>query len=195
MLTSAQVRLAPFKAYFSYISRLRVATDLSDSTGKSWRHLDGNPKLRAHEQVVPVIWGVPMYTVSSDKSQVGFFATGADGIALSADGEELYLSVISGRYLYSIPTARLRDTGFTSKVMAEGSLVTRAEKGISDGMESDTNGFIYAGDSERYSISLYNPHNGTMTPFLYDTRINWVDTRKSCGFLSLLLPTSQHAYQ
>ena len=29
---------------------------------------------------------------------------GADGIALSADGEILYWSIISGRFLYSVPT-------------------------------------------------------------------------------------------
>lgn len=100
----------------------------------------------------------------------------ADGIALSADGEDLYFGGVGKRYLYSIPTAKLRDNGPFSEVLAQSSVVTRGEKGVSDGFETDTNGFIYHGNVEQNAVSFFNPANGTDTLFVRDPRINWVDT-------------------
>jgi hypothetical protein len=70
---------------------------------------------------------------------------GSDGIALAADGERLYWKSVANRYLYSIPTERLRDRSSTSEVLAQGAINNHGQSGISDGMETDTNGFIYHG--------------------------------------------------
>ena len=53
---------------------------------------------------------------------VTFGKFGADGIALSADGETLYWSAVGGSYLYSVSTTKLRDRSTTSEIMAEASV-------------------------------------------------------------------------
>lgn len=154
-----------------------VVVDLSN--GRSWRHLNNDPRVRPSEQVVPYVWGEPLYTVSSPGMPFSHIGFGSDGIALSADGNDLYFKTLSGRYLYSIPTERLRDNGATSEVLAQSAVVNRGESGISDGLETDSNGLVYAGNVEQESISFYYPDNGTVNTFVRDPRINWVDTSKS----------------
>jgi sugar lactone lactonase YvrE len=98
------------------------------------------------------------------------------GIALSADGETLYWKSVANRCLFSIPTERLRDRGTTSEVLAQGAINNHGQSGISDGMETDTNGFIYHGNMEQNAVSIFNPANGTVNTFVRDPRLNWVDT-------------------
>jgi sugar lactone lactonase YvrE len=104
---------------------------------------------------------------------------GSDGIALSADGEHLYFGPVGGRTLYSIPTERLRDRRQASELLALGAVNNRGERGVSDGFETDTNGFIYAGNMEQNEIGFHNPANASMSLFVRDPRISWVDTSKS----------------
>ncbi|KAL8832308.1 MAG: hypothetical protein Q9191_000362 [Dirinaria sp. TL-2023a] len=143
-------------------------------TGESWRHLEGIPQVEPEFGFVAVIWGEPVYSLSGKEITTRSF--GADGIALSADGGTLYWSVVGGRYLYSVPTARLRDRSVTSEIMAQASVVNHLQKGVSDGLETDSNGLIYAGNLEDNSIELFNPANGTVSLFARDPRMGWVDT-------------------
>lgn len=113
-------------------------------TGNSWRHLDGSPTVHPVQQFLAYNWGMPLYGANVGKPY-GYLAFGSDGIALSADGETLYWKSVSSRDLYSIPTARLRDNSATSELMAQGAINNHGETGITDGMETDTNGFIYHG--------------------------------------------------
>ena len=101
--------------------------------------------------------------------------TGADGIALSADGETLYWSAVSSRYLYSVPTIRLRDRSVTSEIMAQASVVNHGQKGVSDGLETDSNGLIYAGNLESNSVEIFDPANGTISILSRDPRFGWID--------------------
>ena len=101
---------------------------------------------------------------------------GANGIALSADGATLYFSAVGSRYLYSVPTARLLDDSLTSELMATQAVVSHGQKGISDGLETDTNAFIYGGNQEDDSIIFFNPANGTVVVFARDARMSWADT-------------------
>jgi sugar lactone lactonase YvrE len=117
-------------------------------TGESWRHLDGNPQVRPIQQFLTYLWGVPIYGTNPGKP-FGYLTFGADGIAISADGENLYWKSVSTRYLYSIPTARLRDNSPLSEFLAQQSVVNHGETGVTDGMETDTNGFIYHGNMEQ----------------------------------------------
>lgn len=113
------------------------------------------------------IWGEPVY----------FSTTGSDGITLSADGETLYWTVVSGRYLYSVPTARLRDhTSPTAQRLAAASVTRLTQKGVSDGLESDSNDYVYCGSFETNAINVYFPQNGTVATFVRDPRIEWTDT-------------------
>lgn len=152
-----------------------IVVDLG--TGESWRHLDGTKYVHAETGFLPVIWGETLYSLPNGPtgplSQRTF---GADGIALSADGSTLYFSPVRTRYLYSVPTARLRANDQTSELLATQSVLSHGQKGISDGLETDTNGFIYGGNVEDNSIIFFNPANGTVNVFARDPRFSWTDT-------------------
>ena len=101
---------------------------------------------------------------------------GADGIALSADGSTLYFSTTGGRRLYAVPTDRLRDRSPNSEVLARASQVYLTGKGLTDGMETDSNNNIYMGNIETNSISMYTPSTGLLSTFVRDPRLSWTDT-------------------
>lgn len=146
-------------------------------TGKSWRHLDGTSYVHPETGFLPVIWGNTVYSLPNGPTMpISQGTFGADGIALSADGATLYFSAVGTRYLYSVPTARLLDDSLTSELMATQAVVSHGQKGISDGLETDTNGFIYGGNQEDNSIIFFNPANGTVNVFARDPRMSWTDT-------------------
>lgn len=149
-------------------------------TGKSWRHLNGDPRVHAEQQFVPIVWGEEVYSIPAPGMPYTYLGFGSDGIALGADGKDLYWTPLSSRTLYSIPTARLRDQSNSSEVLAQAAVQSRGQKGVNDGMETDTNGFIYLGSVETEAVNIYNPANGTVVTFVRDPRINWVDTSKCC---------------
>ncbi|KAL8706013.1 MAG: hypothetical protein Q9201_000898 [Fulgogasparrea decipioides] len=151
-----------------------VIVDLG--TGESWRHLDNTPEVRAQRGFLPFIWGEVVYTLPPPGTEIQYASNfGADGIALSADGETLFWSAVGSRTLYSIPTVRLRDRSLTSELMAEASVNSRGEKGISDGLETDSNGLIYTGNFEDNAINIFNPANNTVIVFARDPTIAWTD--------------------
>lgn len=145
-------------------------------TGDSWRHLNNVPSVRPEPGFFLQVWGVPTYSNPGSGVPITPVTFGADGITLSADGETLYYSVVSGRYLYSVPTALLRSRSLTSELMATGAVQQLTQKGVSDGLESDSNNMIYGGSMETNSIFSFNPANGTVQTFVRDPRIDWTDT-------------------
>ncbi|KAI0201202.1 major royal jelly protein-domain-containing protein [Astrocystis sublimbata] len=151
-----------------------IVVDLD--TGESWRHLGLTGSVGAESQFLSFIWGKPAYYMESSNSPLTTNPTGSNGIALSADGETLYFGPYSSRYMYSVPTARLRDRSSTSELLAQQSVVNHGQKGASGGFETDSNNLIYVGNSELNAINIFNPANGTVSLFLRDPRINWVDT-------------------
>lgn len=151
-----------------------IVVDLG--TGESWRRLDGTREVRAERGFVPFVWGVPLYYIPGPGQPITTIPLGADGIALSVDGEELFWGPVGGRGLWSIPTERLRDRGSESEVLAQGSVRFRGERGVSDGFETDSNGRIYIGNMEQNGIAIFEPGNGTLANFVRDPSVNWVDT-------------------
>ncbi|KAK6428236.1 hypothetical protein LTR95_015622 [Oleoguttula sp. CCFEE 5521] len=151
-----------------------VVVDLG--SGNSWRHLEGHPSVRPEQQHLNYLWGTPIYAFQPGGNPFTYLNFGSDGIALSADGLTLYYKAVASRYLYSVPTARLRDQSATSEIQAQQGVQNLGQTGITDGMETDTNGFIYHGNMEQNAVSFFNPANGTDQLFVRDPRINWVDT-------------------
>ena len=128
--------------------------------------------MRLETEFLPVIWGETVYSLPKGiKGSRGTF--GSDGIALSTDGATLYFSAVGTRCLYSVPTARLLVNDATSELLAQQSVNLHGQKGISDGLETDSNGFIYGGIIEANSIIFCNPANGTVNVF---ARMGWADT-------------------
>lgn len=163
-----------------------VIVDLG--TGESWRHLDGVAEVRAERGFVPYVWGQPLYYIPGPGEPLATVPLGSDGIALSADGADLYFGPVGGRSLYSVPTALLRERDLSSELRAQAGVVRRGDRGVSDGFETDSNGFVYAGNMEQNQIGFYNPMNASMECWVRDPRISWVDTSMlSSVFLRLLL--------
>lgn len=153
-----------------------IVVDLG--TGESWRHLNGDAVVRPEQEFVPFVWGEPLYFIPSPGMPLTFVPFGSDGIAISADGEDLFFGAVGSRYLYSVPTARLRDRSPSSELLAQSAVVNRGQRGVSDGFETDSNGMVYMGNMEQEAVVMYDPANGTISTFVRDPRINWVDTRK-----------------
>jgi sugar lactone lactonase YvrE len=148
-------------------------------SGESWRHLNSIPEVRPERGFVGYVWGNPLYYMPGPGQPWTTAPLGSDGIALSADGEELYFGPVGGRGLYSVPTIRLRDRSPSSEMLAQATVNNRGNRGMSDGFETDTNGYLYMGNMEQNEIGFYNPKNASMTMFVRDPRISWVDTSKS----------------
>jgi sugar lactone lactonase YvrE len=87
-------------------------------TGESWRHLGLTKSVRSESQFLSFVWGQPTYYTEGSNPQTTN-PTGSDGIALSADGERLYFGPFASRYLYSVPTVRLRDRSPASELLAQ----------------------------------------------------------------------------
>lgn len=146
-------------------------------SGESWRHLDNTYYVRAETGFLATIWGEVIYSLpGGPHNPVAQSSFGADGIALSADGETLYWAPVGSRTLYSIPTIRLRDRSQFSELLATQSVVSHGQKGMSDGLETDSNGLIYTGNFEDNAINTFNPKTGMVSLFTRDPRIAWTDT-------------------
>ena len=160
---------------------------------KCWRHLDASPTVHAINGTLPFVYGDPMYQITGVMLPT-YITFGVDGIALSPDGNTLYYSVIGGRFLYSVPTALLRQQGGNSDAQAIAAIRNLGEKGISDGLETDSNSIVYAGNSEQDAISMYNPLTTFATVFVRDPRINWVDTMSIASDGNLYFTVNQLNY-
>lgn len=101
--------------------------------------------------------------------------TGADGIALSADRKTLYWCPLTGRNLYCIDTALLRD--FTTPLeRIEKAVRDLGDKGTNtDGLGADNKGRIYYTMLEGQGIGIYDPVTGQFNRFISDERMIWVD--------------------
>lgn len=100
---------------------------------------------------------------------------GSDGIALSADRSTLYYCPVTGRNLYAIDTARLRNyttplEEINDSVQAVGSKGTNT-----DGMHADNKGNVFYTMLEGQGIGTYTPENHTFHNFVSDDRMLWVD--------------------
>jgi len=104
---------------------------------------------------------------------IGNINFAADSIALSANRSTLYFSTAAGREL---PTARLRDNGPYSELLANGAVQYLGQKGLSDWLEMDSSGLIYCGNMEDNSIVIFQTTTGTVEVFVRDPRFSETDT-------------------
>lgn len=140
------------------------------ATGESWRRLDDTPSTLPAPGFVPTIDGRPMLNRPDGTSAGTPIGIGVDGIALSPDGEWLYYCPLSSRRLYAVRTrdlTRLRETGIEVHDLGV--------KGMSDGLETDRAGRVYAGDIERKAI-VRRDTDGSYHTLVQDERLSWPDT-------------------
>ncbi|MCX2524250.1 L-dopachrome tautomerase-related protein [Larsenimonas rhizosphaerae] len=149
-----------------------IVMDLA--SGDAWRVLDGHPSTQADPAMVPIVEGRRMTATGKDGQQV-VRRVPADGIALSPDGSTLYYSALTGRHLYSVPTATLLDRHITEEEAAR-TVTDLGEKGASDGMIMDNSGHLYATDYEHNAIHRLDTRTGDWSTIAHDPRLLWPDT-------------------
>jgi sugar lactone lactonase YvrE len=148
-----------------------IVVDLA--SGESWRKLSGHSSTSPDPAFIPVVEG-ERFAVREKGKPPTSLTVASDGIAISADGETLYYCPLSGRHLYSVPTALLLDRSVPDETVAA-AVADLGEKGASDGLETDDRSRIYAGDYERNSIRRRGT-DGEWTTIAHDPRILWPDT-------------------
>ncbi len=97
-----------------------------------------------------------------------------DGIALSADGTQLYYAGLISGELFRVPTALLRtatDQQLTSFVDREGQVAAIT---ATDGIIADAAGNIYLTDMEHSAVTRVSPQ-GELAVVLQDARLRWPD--------------------
>ena len=154
-----------------------IVVDLA--TGLSFRRLNQHISTQGEPGFVMFAEGQPVYTTTpGHPAEPNLFA--ADGIAISADGKELFYCPISGTKLYGVSTAALRDqTKSDAQVASTVRIVTG--KMPSDGLESDTQNRAYLTDPVTNSIARYDPHTGIITTLVHDPHLLWPDTMSLAG--------------
>lgn len=146
-------------------------------TGQSWRRLDEDPSVLRGPEDVPSYQGIPFYLRQKGMA-IGWQLEGQDGLQLSADGKTMYYSPLSQKFLYSIPTANLREqnTNPLAEINAHANISNHGQRGgDGNGFEGDTNGLIYQLMPESNAVYYYNPNDGLTHPFVRDPRIIWPD--------------------
>lgn len=84
-------------------------------------------------------------------SKQSFPSGGADGLALSPDSKTLYWTAITGRKMYSLPTAMLSDEK-TSRQQLSAAVKYEGEHPACDGLAEDEKGNIFFGAFEQQSV-------------------------------------------
>jgi sugar lactone lactonase YvrE len=151
-----------------------IVVDLA--TGQSWRRLHDHPSTKAEKGFVPVVDGQPLMRGQPPQPMT----IGADGVAISADGERLYYCALSSRRLYSIATSALRDAAMSDPQVAATVHDEGLKTGASDGLESDAQGRLYVTDYEHNAIHRRRI-DGAYETLARDPRLSWPDTLALAG--------------
>lgn len=143
------------------------------ATGSKLRRLDGHPTVNPDPAVRPVI--------ENELLELRFplglrfpYRQGADGIALSQDERTLYYCPLTSRRLFSVDAAVLADPSRSDDDVAK-TVRDLGEKCVSDGLECDAAGNVYASDLENRQILCRTP-DGRWSTFARDPRMLWTDT-------------------
>jgi sugar lactone lactonase YvrE len=137
-------------------------------TGGVRRLLDEHPATHA-EDIELTIGGAPWRRPDGTAPQVH-----ADGLALTPDRAHLYFQALSGRTLYRVPTADLRDETLSDAALAgQVELVDRT--GAADGIMFDREGHLYLSHIEDDAVRRYTPA-GALEMVVQDPRLRWPDS-------------------
>jgi len=137
-------------------------------SGTSRRLLAGHPSVMS-EEIDVVIDGRPWRHPGGGVPRVH-----SDGIALSPDGATLYFQALTGRTLYRVDTASLRDPSLSPEDLGK-----RVEKvgatGPADGLECAPDGTLYLTSLEDHAVKRLMP-DGTARIVAQDPALAWPDS-------------------
>jgi len=151
-----------------------IVVDLA--TGEAWRKLHDHPSTKA----LPLSAMVPMaegrvFAERAAGEPASPVTMGADGIAISHDGERLWYCPLITRRWYSVDTSLLRDRTASDDAVAAAVIDEGDKGGGADGLETDDKGRIYATNWEHNAITRRVP-TGELETLVHDERMLWPDT-------------------
>ncbi|MEM9557591.1 MAG: L-dopachrome tautomerase-related protein [Acidobacteriota bacterium] len=117
----------------------------------------------------------------------------ADGIALTADRDQLYFQPLTGRELFRVPTERLRAALDAGTLDADGlaaSVETVGKTGAADGILFGPHGALYLTSLEHDAIRRLLPA-GEVEYVVRDERIAWPDTLSADADGAIYFTTAQ----
>ncbi|MCI0756143.1 major royal jelly family protein [Teichococcus vastitatis] len=142
-----------------------IVVDLE--SGEAFRALDGHASTQMEKDVVVEVDGAPLRR--PDGRQPAF---ASDGIAMSVDGAMLYWQALTGKTLYSIPTAALTPGKSPSEI--EAAVTALGESHVADGFWMSRAGILYLTSPSDNSVRRWTG-SGT-EPVVTDNRLRWPDT-------------------
>jgi sugar lactone lactonase YvrE len=146
-----------------------IVVDLA--SGRSWRKLHDHPSTKAEPKFTPVVEGEPLMMRPSMGPSAPL-KIGADGIAITPDGQTLYYCPLSGHHLYSVPVDALAD----QKAKAEDAVKDLGDRGFaSDGLACGPDGQLYLTDYENNAIRRMS-RSGQFEFVARDPRAIWPDS-------------------
>lgn len=149
-----------------------IVVDLD--SGRSWRRLNDHPSTKAVPGFLPSVEGQVLLERMPNQPPKPL-KLGSDGIAISADGKQLYYCPLAGRKLYSVSVDALSNEQLSDEQVAK-TVVDLGEKGGgSDGLESDAQNRVYLTNYEQNAIQRRLP-NGQIETLVHDPRVLWPDT-------------------
>lgn len=149
-----------------------IVVDLD--SGRSWRRLNDHPSTKAVPNFLPSVEGMTVMNRPSGEPPSPI-QIGSDGIAISADGEQLFYTPLASRRLYSVSVKALINEQLSDEAVAN-TVVDQGEKGgASDGLESDAQNRIYLTNYEQNAIQRRLP-DGLIETIVHDPRVLWPDT-------------------
>jgi sugar lactone lactonase YvrE len=152
-------------------------------TGASRRVLDDHPSTAAEDTIL-TFEGNQWLLPDGSAPQVH-----ADGIAYDRVSDFIYYQALTGRTLYRIAGAALRDHSLDEEAL--GAMVeTVADSGASDGLLWDGANGIFISAIEDDAVKRWNPEGGVET-VITDPRIAWPDSFALSADGGLYVTTSQ----
>ncbi len=137
-----------------------IVVDLQ--AGTAFRALDGDPSTQVEKDVTVTTDGRPLRR--PDGRQPAF---AADGIALSNDGETLFYQALTGRSLYSVPTASLVRGGNPKPTRL-------GVTDVADGLWMSRSGTLYITSPTDNSVKRWM--KSKLQTVVADPRLRWPDT-------------------
>jgi len=163
-----------------------IVTDIA--TGTSRRLLDNHPSVTAEGIVINVngeAWRLPDGRIPE---------VHVDALALTPTGDFIYYQALSGKTLYRIPTAVLRQADLSAEEV-EKAVQLVGQTCVADGIEFAANGYLYLTDVENSAIRRLR-RDGSLEQVIQDVRLAWPDSLTTGADGALYVTTSQiHRHQ
>jgi sugar lactone lactonase YvrE len=147
-----------------------IVVDLD--SGNSWHRLHDHPSTKAEQlkTFLPIVEGRPFLEYQQDGSVKHGAGMSSDGIAIGSDGARLYYCPLG-----SVATDALADQSLDEQNVSATVSDEDDRGGASDGLESDTAGYIYSTNYEHNAILRRGP-DGKWETVTHDPRLLWPDT-------------------